>query len=145
MLALLDEFGLMPAVPQLKHGMSFLRAYHIRPIIMVQYLAQIRAQYGADDAYGFLNTKVKIAFALNDIDDANYFSKAMGTTTITTKTHSTSLGYTDHSGSNSNTTSYQAISLMRPDEVMKLKKNDAIILMESQLPMKVKKGYWFKE
>jgi hypothetical protein len=31
-----------------------------------------------DDARGFLNTKVKIAFTLNDADDAKFFSEALG-------------------------------------------------------------------
>ena len=40
-----------------------------------------------DDAKGFLNAKVKIAFTVNDIDDADFFSRALGQKTMTV-THS---------------------------------------------------------
>ena len=41
-------------------------------VFLVQYLSQITAVYSADDAKGFLNANVKIAFTLNDIDDADF-------------------------------------------------------------------------
>ena len=77
-LALLDEFGNMSRISKLKEGMSFLRSYNIRMVVIVQYLSQITSIYGRDDARGFLNTKVKIAFTLNDAEDAKFFSEALG-------------------------------------------------------------------
>ena len=77
-LALLDEFGNMSRISKLKEGMSFLRSYNIRMVVIVQYLSQITSIYGRDDARGFLNTKVKIACTLNDAEDAKFFSEALG-------------------------------------------------------------------
>jgi len=77
-LALLDEFGNMSRISKLKEGMSFLRSYNIRMVVIVQYLSQITSIYERDDARGFLNTKVKIAFTLNDAEDAKFFSEALG-------------------------------------------------------------------
>lgn len=33
---------------------------------------------------------------------------------------------------------------MKPDEIMKMKKNDCLILIEGEKPIKAKKLYWFK-
>ncbi|MGC1853951.1 MAG: type IV secretory system conjugative DNA transfer family protein [Candidatus Aquirickettsiella sp.] len=80
-LALMDEFGNMAPINKLKDGLSFLRSYRMRCIIIVQYLAQIYSVYGRYDAKGFLNSKVKVAFALNDREDAKFFSESLGSRT----------------------------------------------------------------
>lgn len=144
-LALLDEFGNMARINKLKDGMSFLRSYHMRCIVIVQYLSQIVSVYGQYDAKGFLNSKVKIAFALNDIDDAQFFSKSLGTKTVKVTSSSTSSGHGDSSGSCSHTVNYQGRSLMTPDEIMMLPEKKAIILMESKNPILASKMYWFKK
>ena len=45
------------------------------------------------------------------------------------------------------TTNYQHQSkpLMRPDELMKMNKKIAIVMVEGQSPIKVNKLYWFKD
>ena len=94
------------------------------------------------DAKGFLNSKVKIAVALNDLDDANYFSKALGNKTVKVKSQSTSAG---HQESTSQNTHFQSRALMSPAEIMQMKSSEQIILMEAHPPVKAKKYYWFKE
>lgn len=137
-LAILDEFGNMAKINKLKEGVSFLRSYRIRPIVIVQYLSQITSIYGQHDAKGFLNSKVKIAFALNDVEDAKYFSECLGQKTVKVKSTSVSVG---HHESTSKNTSFQAKALMTPDELMQMKSEDAIILLEAQPPIKAKKYY----
>jgi len=138
-LALMDEFGNMARINQLKDGLSFLRSYHLRPIIIVQYLGQIITSYGKEDAKGFLNSKVKIAFALNDLDDAEFFSKCCGTRTVKLSSSSVSIGHGDHPGSRSESFHFQSHALMQ------LSDQKAIILMEGKNPIKANKCYWFKE
>ena len=58
----MDEVGNMARMDKLKDGMSFLRGYRMRCIIMVQHLGQLNAIYGKEEARGFRNTKVKITF-----------------------------------------------------------------------------------
>jgi len=58
--------------------MSFLRTYHLRYLVLVQYLSQITSVYGVNDSNDFLKAKVKVTFTLNDRDDADDFSKALG-------------------------------------------------------------------
>jgi len=141
-LALMDEFGNMARIEKLKDGLSFLRAYQIRPIIIVQHLAQITSIYGRDDAEGFLNSKVKVFFTLNSLQDAQFFSKSMGNKTIRVTSRGSSHG---HHSSSSRNISYQSRPLMTPDEIMQMSKHQAIILVEGSAPIKATKCYWYKE
>lgn len=143
-LALMDEFGNMSRINKLKEGLSFLRSYHMRCIIIVQYLAQITSVYGRDDAKGFLNSKVKIAFALNDMEDAEFFSKALGNRAVKVSSSSVNRSHGDNSGSCSKNMSFQSRALMSPDEMMRLSDKKAVILMESKNPIKADKCYWFR-
>lgn len=140
-LALLDEFGNMGKINKLKEGMSFLRAYHVRPIILVQHLAQILSVYGQHDAKSFLNAKVKLIFTLNDLEDAQFVSNCMGSRTIKVVSHGTNQG--QHSSSSQNT-SLQSRPLMTPDQIMQLNKNMVLILIEGLYPIQAAKYYWFK-
>ncbi|MFZ0218646.1 MAG: type IV secretory system conjugative DNA transfer family protein [Candidatus Aquirickettsiella sp.] len=144
-LALMDEFGNMARINKLKDGLSFLRSYRMRCIIIVQYLAQIYSVYGRYDAKGFLNSKVKVAFALNDREDAKFFSESLGSKTIKVSSSSVSTGHGDHPGSRSENINFQSRPLMKTDEIMQLSDKKAIILMEARNPIKADKCYWFKD
>ncbi|MBB71490.1 MAG: hypothetical protein CMF50_03745 [Legionellales bacterium] len=91
-LAVLDEFGNMGKIPKLQKGLSFLRGYRVRSVILVQYLGQLYSVYGQHDARSFLNAKAKVIYALNDIEDAKYFSEAMGYKTVTVRSRGVSHG-----------------------------------------------------
>jgi type IV secretion system protein VirD4 len=144
-LALMDEFGNMARINKLKDGLSFLRSYRMRCIIIVQYLAQIYSVYGRYDAKGFLNSKVKIAFALNDREDAKFFSESLGNKTIKVSSSSVNTSHGDHPGSRNENTNFQSRPLMTSDEIMQLSDKKAIILMEARNPIKADKCYWFKD
>jgi len=141
----MDEFGNMARIDKLKDGLSFLRSYRIRCIIMVQYLAQLTSIYGKEDARAFLNNKVKIAFTLNDIDDAKYFSQSIGNKTVRVTSSASNNGHGTQGGSYSHNTSHQACALMRADEIMQMSKKHEIILIEAQPLIKARKCYWFEE
>ena len=112
-LAVLDEFGNLSKINPLREGMSFLRSYHLRCLVLVQYLSQITSVYGVNDSKGFLNAKVKVTFTLNDRDDADYFSKSLD----------------------------QSQPLMRPESLMTLSKKEGIALIEVCHPVKIKKSF----
>jgi len=141
-LLLLDEFGNMGKIPQLKAGVSFLRSYRIRTVMMVQYLGQIVSVYGQTDAKAFLNSKVKVIFSLTDIDDAHYIAKSLGQKTIKVRQHSTSSGHGEHGPSVSHSVSLQSRCLLSPDKLMRLPKKDSLIIVEGQYPIKAKKIHW---
>lgn len=142
-LALLDEFGSLSRIEKLKNGNSFLRSFRIITALILQYLGQVESVYGKIDSRGFLNTKIKMIFTLNDKYDAEYISQCLGQTTIKMKgrsinRNSRDLGVTvNHSD--------QLRPLMRPEEIMRLPKNDALILVEGSMPIRAKKCFWFKE
>ncbi|MCB1826832.1 MAG: type IV secretory system conjugative DNA transfer family protein [Coxiellaceae bacterium] len=141
-LALLDEFGNMARINKLKEGMSFLRSYRVCSIVIVQYVSQIISVYGQHDAKGFTNAKIKIAFAMSDLDDAKFFSEALGKTAV--KVHS-STSTTGKQESNSKNISYQTRPLLAPDELMRLKKDEAIIVVEAASPIRAKKYDVYKD
>lgn len=144
-LALMDEFGNMARIEALSKGVSFLRSYHVRCMVIVQYLSQLTAIYGSEDSQGFLNSKVRIAFALNDTKDAQLFSTALGNTTVKVTSASFNSGHGDKAGSRSENVSYKARPLMAPDELMRLSVKKEIIIIEANLPIKADKCYWFKD
>ena len=140
-LAVLDEFGNLSKINPLREGMSFLRSYHLRCIVLVQYLSQITSVYGADDAKGFLNAKVKIAFTLNDIDDADFFSRALGKKTITVTNSGFNSGGSQSGSSHTKNKTIQCQPLMRPESLMTLSNKEAIALLEGSQPVRLKKSY----
>ena len=138
-LALLDEFGNMARINKLKDGLSFFRGYRLRAIIIVQYLTQITSVYGIHDAKAFLNCKAKIAFALNDVDDAQYFSKSMGIKTVKVISQGISRGR--HYSSSQNT-GLQGRPLMSADELMKFNKKKELVLLEGAPAILANKVKW---
>jgi type IV secretion system protein VirD4 len=141
-LALLDEFGNLSRVDKFRKGMSFLRSYRIVFVIILQHLGQLTSVYGRDDASGFLNTKVKMIFTLANKEDAKYFSDYMGQTTVKTKTRSISGG--EHSRVSINEHEHLR-PLLRPEEILRLPANDALIMIEGGYPVRAKKCFWFKD
>jgi type IV secretion system protein VirD4 len=141
-LALLDEFGHLGKMDVLK-SITFLRSYRMRFVLMVQHLGQIVSVYGREEAKNFLNAKVRMAFALNDDDDAKLFASDLGTKTVSVLSNSNHSGRRD--GSSSQSRSFRSRELMMKDELKKLHKKQEIILIESMNPIKAKKCLWFKE
>jgi type IV secretion system protein VirD4 len=144
-LCLLDEFGMMERINRIKDGLSFLRSYRVRFIIIVQYLSQIVSKYGRDDAKSFFNTKTKIIFTPSDFDDAKILSAALGTKAVKMQSKSINSGSMERSGHMTTNYQHQSKPLMRPDELMKMNKKIAIVMVEGQSPIKVNKLYWFKD
>mgnify|MGYP006411211951 CR=1 FL=1 len=143
-LCLLDEFGMMERMNRIKDGLSFLRSYRVQFVVIVQYLSQIISKYGRDDAKSFFNAKTKIIFTPSDFDDAKMLSAALGTRAVKMQSKSINSGTMESSGHMTTNYQYQSKPLMRPDELMKMKLSKAIVMIEGQSPIKLKKIYWFK-
>lgn len=143
-LCLLDEFGMMERVNRIKDGLSFLRSYRVQFVIIVQYLSQIISKYGRDDAKSFFNAKNKIIFTPSDFEDAKLLSAALGVKAVKMQSKSINGGTMQSSGHMTTNYQYQSKPLMRPDELMKMNLSKAIVMIEGQSPIKLKKVYWFK-
>ena len=144
-LCLLDEFGMIDKIDRIKESLSFLRSYRVRFLIIVQYLNQIVAAYGKEDADSFFNnTKTKIYFTSTDYQDAHRISQSLGVKAAKIENRSVNTGSFQSNGHVTLNQNYQSVPLMRPDELMQLDEKSAIILVAGHPPIKAKKVYWFK-
>ncbi|HHS8356238.1 TPA: type IV secretory system conjugative DNA transfer family protein [Legionella anisa] len=143
LLCLIDEFSSLGRIERLRRSLKLLREYRVRCVLMLQYIAQTYEQYTQDEAKAFTNIKTKIAFAAEDIHDAEYISKLLGTRTIKVKAGSSS--NQKHGYSVSTSYSYQAVPLLRPDEVMRLPTGNTLIMRTGFAPVKAGQFVWYKE
>lgn len=91
LLAYLDEFGTLGHIPEFQSRMATVRSARIGCLLVVQDLAQLTKEYGKEDADTILtNATTKLCLAGVTHDDAEYFSKLAGTTTV----HATNRGST---------------------------------------------------
>ena len=78
--------------------------------------------------------KTKIAFAPEDIQDAEYVSKLLGTRTKRVINESSSSQR--HGYSESKSYQYKAVPLLRPEEVMRLRRHKTLIMRTGNAPIK---------
>jgi len=143
MLCLIDEFSSLGRIERLRRSLKLLREYRVRCVLMLQYIAQTYEQYSHDEAKAFTNIKTKIAFAAEDLQDAEYISKLLGTRTVKVGAGSSSSqtqGYSESSSYN-----YQAVPLLRPDEVMRLPREVNLIMRTGVAPVRAGQFVWYKE
>ena len=126
----------MARIDKLQAGLSFLRSYRVR-CILVQHLGQLVATYGKEHARSFLNSKVKMCFTLNDIEDARYFSSILGKKSVKIRSTSVTLSGSDnaHSHGRSHHVRHHTKPLLTPDELMQMKRSKCLIVMEGQRPI----------
>ncbi|WP_203456090.1 type IV secretory system conjugative DNA transfer family protein [Legionella sp. MW5194] len=142
LLCLIDEFSSLGRIERLRRSLKLLREYRVRCVLMFQYIAQTFEKYSHDEARAFTNIKTKIAFATEDIQDAEFISKMLGTRTK--RVMSRSVSDQHHGISDSKTMSYQAIPLMRPDELMKMPAHVNLILRSGSSPIKARQAVWYE-
>ena len=118
LLCLIDEFSSLGRLERVRRSLKLLREYRVRCVLMFQYIAQTYEKYSHDEAKAFVNIKTKVAYTTEDISDAEFISKMLGTRTKRVTTRSVS--NQQQGSSDSKNVSYQAIPLLRPDEVMKM-------------------------
>jgi len=90
-LAYLDEFGTVGHIPEFASRMATVRSAGIGCLLVVQDLAQLKKAYGEEDADTILsNSTTKLCLGRVTHDDAAYFSKLAGTTTVLSANRSAS-------------------------------------------------------
>lgn len=144
LLCLIDEFSSLGRIERLRRSLKLLREYKVRCILMFQYIAQTYERYSHDEAKAFTNIKTKIAYGTEDTSDAEFISKMLGTRTkkVITRSvsHQANGGFNDNKNIN-----YQAIPLLRPEEVTRLKPHIALIIRAGASPVKAGQFIWYKE
>lgn len=143
LLCLIDEFSSLGRLEQVRQSLKLLREYRVRCILMFQYISQTFERYSHDEAKAFTNIKTKVAYTCEDITDAEFISKNLGTRTKRIVSHSIS---SQHQGVNeSKSVSYQAIPLMRPEEIIKMPKHVSLIIRSGMSPVKARQYIWYKQ
>jgi len=90
-LGYLDEFGTVGHIPEFASRMATVRSAGIGCLLVVQDLAQLKKAYGEEDADTILsNSTTKLCLGRVTHDDAEYFSKLAGTTTVLSANRSAS-------------------------------------------------------
>ena len=143
LLCLMDEFGALSRMNVLRHGLKLLREYRVRCVLLIQQLAQLKEHYTQDEAQTFLSITTKVAFKPDSLEDAEYLSKLMGNKTQKVKSGSSSAHETG--GSSTKSYNYQAVPLMRADKLMRIQKNQALIIKTGYRPVLAKQYRWYKE
>lgn len=143
LLCLIDEFSSLGRIERLRRSLKLLREYRVRCILMFQYIAQTYEKYSHDEAKAFINIKTKIAYTTEDIGDAEFISKMLGTRTK--RVVSYSVNNQQQGFSDGKSVSYQAIPLMRPDELMKMSPKISLIIRSNNAPIKAKQFIWYQE
>jgi len=117
---LLDEFASLGSMPVVEENLAYMAGYGMKAYLIVQDIAQITKYYGREQSI-LGNCHVKIAFAPNNLDTAEFLSKLTGTTTVT-KTSVSISGKRSAGMLNQMTESMQEHSrpLLTPDECMRL-------------------------
>lgn len=140
---LIDEFASLGRIDRLRRSLKLLREYRVRCLLMMQYLDQTLENYNQSEAKAFTNIKTKIAFSTDSFEDAQYISKLLGYKTK--KVYAGSHSYQERGGSHTKSYSYQQVPLMRPEEVMRMKVGNTLILRTGYSPIKAKQFRWYKD
>jgi type IV secretion system protein VirD4 len=143
LLCLIDEFSSLGRLERVRRSLKLLREYRVRCILMFQYIAQTYEKYSHDEAKAFVNIKTKVAYTTEDIADAELISKMLGTRTKRVTTRSVSSQ--QQGTSDSRNISYQAIPLLRPDEVMQMSPKVSLVMRSGVAPVKAEQFIWYKQ
>ena len=127
---LLDEFANIGKIPEFPQKISTCRKYNISTTIVLQSIAQIKMLYKDDYETISGNCDTAICLGTNEQTTADYFSKKLGKATITSKSKSTQVGKSGGSMSFNQT----GRELMTPDEIMTMKFNECIVMMNHISP-----------
>ncbi len=140
----LDEFGVLGRVPDYAGRMATMRSYGIGCFMVVQSLSQLRASYGREEAEAITsNATIKVALPGIESEDAQYFSRLAGETTVISEGqvgHRDTMSVFQNSANRSRVEAKR--SLITPDELKRLD-GEAVISYRNQRPIRAKLvPYW---
>jgi type IV secretion system protein VirD4 len=127
---ILDEFGNLGRVSKLIKATTISRSYKLNQIFILQDLSQIEAIYSKEER-GILeaNTAYKIILQQNNLETARRISDLIGNKTeIRTSKSEQEEGLKGAKSSYSS--SYESIPLVTPQDILNLKKNECITVVQ---------------
>ena len=135
---ILDEFFNIGKLPNFDTMIATFRSLRISADIIVQSVAQLKEMY--DDKQGKImsNCSITILLGANDLDDCKLFSELIGQTTV----QSESLNIDRKGiiqGSSGGSLSENAESLLRPENIRTMPKDECLIIVNTSKPIRDKK------
>jgi type IV secretion system protein VirD4 len=119
MLLMLDEFTSLGKLAIVERGIAYMAGYGVKGYFIVQDTKQLNQAYGQDNAL-MANCHIRIAYAPNLPETAEYLSKMAGTTTVVDKKVSISGLGGKGGASRSLNMAETSRPLLTPDECMRL-------------------------
>ncbi len=119
LLMMLDEFTSLGKISIIERAIAYMAGFGVKGYFIVQDTKQLNQAYGADNAL-MANCHVRIAYAPNVPETAEYLSKMAGTATVVEKKKSVSQGGGRGGGSTSTNIAETSRPLLTPDECMRL-------------------------
>jgi type IV secretion system protein VirD4 len=121
MLLMLDEFPSYGKLEVFQEALAYIAGHGIKAYLIMQDIAQLWGAYGRDESV-ISNCHVRVAYAPNKIETADWLSRMTGTATIVKEDITTSGGRFSAVLSNVSRTFHQiSRPLATPDEIMRLK------------------------
>ena len=144
---LLDEFPTLGKMDEIKAGIAYYRGYWVKLFLITQDTEQLKSIYEASGMNSFLsNCTYRITYAANNVDTAKYISDLLGKKTVTSQNEGSRPKYLDlNPGSRTVSTSKSGRELLLPQEVIGLPKDEQIILIEANPPIRCKKIFYYKD
>ncbi len=144
---LLDEFPTLGKMEEIKAGIAYYRGYWVKLFLITQDTEQLKAIYEASGMNSFLsNCTFRITYAANNVDTAKYISDLLGDKTVVSQDEGSRPKYLDlNPGARQVSTKKSSRKLLMPQEVIGLPKDDQIILIEANPPVKCKKIVYYKD
>lgn len=137
---ILDEFPNIGKIPDFPKKIATLRGRGVRIAVMIQSVTQLEEMYQGKGGETILaNCDIQVFLGANDITTARYMSDSLGTMTIqvegqqVTKHH----GKLHIPGEYRQTSGVGKRSLMNPDEVRTLNRDQLILLIRGSHPLKL--------
>ncbi len=144
-LMMMDEFPTLGKMEQFLAGIAYFRGYRVRLFLIIQDTEQLKGIYEESGMNSFLsNATYRITFAANNMETANLISQLLGNKTVTQVSYNKPKYLDLNPGARSLHLSETQRALLLPQEVITLPREEQIMLIESQPPIKCKKYFILK-
>ena len=145
-LFMLDEFPTLGEMSVFKQGIAYFRGYKVRLFLIIQDTEQLKDIYEEAGMNSFLaNSTYRITFAANTHPTAEMISNLIGNKTVKQISRNSPIFLDLNPASRSKHVSETQRALLLPQEVINLPRDEQIILIESEPPIKTKKIFYYKD
>ena len=145
-LFMMDEFPTLGEMEQFKSGIAYFRGYRVKLFLITQDTQQLKGIYEEAGMNSFLsNAYYRITFAANNVETANLISQLIGNKTVQQFSENKPQFLDFNPQSRTMNVSEVQRALLLPQEVITLPRDEQIILIESNPPIKTKKIFYFQD